>query len=394
MKRKEAVNIPGGTFHVMNRGNRQQRIFEDECDREVCKRILGEVSTEYSVDVLAETQMFTHFHAVVTTPRGNLSDFMERWEGRYAQYFNVRHRRAGHLFEGPFRCVIVEHDVHLFIATAYVFNNPVKSGLVSAPEGWKWSSYAANVGLVPAPEYISNAWLETLFSTSSLHEAQALLRQCMNAPHPVLTYLDVAAIDCDQVFRSYIADRLEAMEQPCSYRTLSRPPLDVLFPTGLERLAVVERIRVAHEAHGYKLNEIAPYVGLQPANVSRLYRGNRRRNSRRGQSTSRRIEPTPGLLQSDRPTDADLELRHEPATADAELSKEAIIVLEPKKITPAGVDLARSAIEIGELGNGNDRSSTLNQRPSARAKLKLGDEVNVDGPKPQSVTKAAVDPRS
>src|ERR1051325_5012591 len=130
MRRKESVDIPGGTFHVMNRGNRKARIYEDDCDRDMFKQILIETKEEYGVDILCETQQVTHFHGVVTTPRGNLSDFMERWQGRYAQYYNCRHDRVGHLFQGPYRCVIVEHDLHLFIATAYLFDNPVVSGIV------------------------------------------------------------------------------------------------------------------------------------------------------------------------------------------------------------------------------------------------------------------------
>lgn len=376
----------------MNRGNRKQRIYEDQCDRAVCKQILVEVKAEYDVEVLVETQMTTHFHAVVKTPRANLSDFMERWEGRYARYFNLRHRRVGHLFQGPFRCVVVEGDLHLFVVVAYVFNNPVKSGLVAKPENWKWSTYAANAGLVPTPEYLSNAWLETLFPAASLEEAQALLRQCMNAPHPILAYLDIAANDRDRVIRPFIVERLEALEQPCSYQRLIRPPLDLLFPSGLDRSAYSERIRLAHETYGYKLKDIAPFVALQPANVSRLYRALQRAKGPNKQGTSRRMATENGLLHLNRPPDTDLELRHEPAAPDAELSEEAVIVLEPKQITPAGVDLARSIIEIGQLRDGNDGPSALDQRPAAGAKLKLRDEIDVDGAQPQSVTKSAVDP--
>jgi len=389
MRRIQPVDIPGGTFHVANRGNRKGRIYEDDHDRVMFDRILAEVKEEYDVDVRCEAQLFTHFHAVVTTPRGNLSDFMERWEGRYAQYYNWRHNRVGHLFQGPFRCTIVEHDLHLFIAVAYLFNNPIESGLVSKPEDWKWSTYAANVGLRRPPAFLSTSWVETLLPTSSLTESQALLRRCMSHARPIEAYLEAVNSDCDVSLRSYISARLKELEQPCSYQKLTRPPLEHLLRKEMTRAELAEAIRVAHETYGYKLKDIAPYAELQPANVSRIYRVHRRAIE---SSTSRRIQLAANLLDFDSPADADLELRHESAATDAKLCEETVVVLEPKQITAAGVDLARSLIETGDLRDGDDRSAALKQRPPGSAKLKLGDQVDVDRPKPQPIAETAVDP--
>ncbi len=72
--------------------------------------------------------MVNHFHLVVVTPHGNLSEFMEQLEGRFARYSNWRHGSVGHLFQGRFRDVVIEHDIHLLIALCYVFLNPVSAG--------------------------------------------------------------------------------------------------------------------------------------------------------------------------------------------------------------------------------------------------------------------------
>src|SRR5215210_9509441 len=113
MSRHPCPMICGGTYHVMNRGNRKALIFEDDRARRRFLRILIEELTRYAVKLLGGCEMNNHFHCVVTTPHGNLADFMEQLESRFAKYSNWRYQRVGHLFQGPYRGVVIEHDVHL-----------------------------------------------------------------------------------------------------------------------------------------------------------------------------------------------------------------------------------------------------------------------------------------
>jgi REP element-mobilizing transposase RayT len=269
-------NIAGATYHVMNRGNRKVPIYEDERDRKRFNRLLIQAKTKYHVDVLCGTQQVTHFHAIVTTPHANLSEFMQHWEGEYAKYSNWRHGRVGHLFQGPFRRVMIQNDLQLFTAAWYVFTNPVAGGMVRRPEQWKWSTYAATAGLAPLPEYLSIDWLETLLPAESLKASQELLRRCMAAPYPIGAYLDAVNPTCQAALRSYTFERLQSIPQPCSYRTLMRPSLDELFQQHQRPEARAEAIRVAHETHGYKLAEIARCLGVHRATASQIYCRKRR----------------------------------------------------------------------------------------------------------------------
>ena len=112
MARKLRPRIHGGIYHVMNRGNRKAPIFEDDRDRKRFTWLLIEAAKEYGVEIQCGTQMRTHFHLVVLTPHANISEFMQQFEGRFARYINWRYNRVGHLFQGPFRSVVVENDVH------------------------------------------------------------------------------------------------------------------------------------------------------------------------------------------------------------------------------------------------------------------------------------------
>ncbi len=255
----------------MNRGNRRALIFEDDRDRRRFVRILIETVREYHVKLLGGTQMGNHFHLVVLTPHANLSQFMQQLEGRFAEYSNWRHARDGHLFQGRFKGVIVENDIHLFTAMWYVFTNPVAACLVGRPEDWKWSTYGATAGLASVPDYLSIEWVETLFPASSLEQSQCLLRQCMNDPRPVQAYLQAAEPTMSEGLRSYVSERSRDVAQPCTYQSLMRPPIEDLFPTTLEGAELIRAIVVAHEMHGFKMAEIAHCVGRHPTTVSRIY---------------------------------------------------------------------------------------------------------------------------
>lgn len=64
----------------------------------------------------------------------------------FTQWSNRRHRRTGHLLQGRFKAILVDADSYLLELTRYVVLNPVRAGMVEAPEEWPWSSYRATVG--------------------------------------------------------------------------------------------------------------------------------------------------------------------------------------------------------------------------------------------------------
>ena len=101
--------------------------------------------------------MDTHVHVVVQTPEPNLGRGMQWLCGRYAQDFNARWQRSGHLFGRRFYSAVITTDRHLLGSIAYVLRNPVEAGLVDRAESWPWSSYASTVGLVAAPSFLDVA---------------------------------------------------------------------------------------------------------------------------------------------------------------------------------------------------------------------------------------------
>jgi putative transposase len=275
MSRKARLNIPGATYHVMNRGNRKALIFEDDRDRRQFLRGLVREQEIYGVKTLAGCLIGNHFHLAVTTPHGNLSDFMEQLEGHFASYSNWRHHRTGHLFGGPFRDVLIENDIHLLTALCYIFMNPVAARLARAHQDYKWSTYAATAGFTTVPPFLSLDWLASLFPDMSLSDSQRRFRALMESSNAVETYvqdsdseLAVSPEAIKRVISSYTGEQLYRGTLPRAYRSALRLSLDELKQVNV---SVCDFISEARIVHGYRNADIAKALGLHPGTVSRMF---------------------------------------------------------------------------------------------------------------------------
>jgi putative transposase len=125
----------------MARGNERKPIYLDSKDRAAFLRRLGEVIKRYGWECLAYCLLENHYHLIIRTPRPTLSRGMKVLNGGWAAYFNARHERVGHLFQGRFRSVLIRSHEHFLVTLRYVLRNPVAAELCSHPRDWPWSSY-------------------------------------------------------------------------------------------------------------------------------------------------------------------------------------------------------------------------------------------------------------
>jgi putative transposase len=95
----------------------------------------------YGWQVHAFALMDNHDHLYVETPEPNLSAGMQHLNGSYTSYFNRRHRRSGHLFQGRYRAQLIENEGHYWEVSRYIHLNPVRARLMASPQEWRWSSY-------------------------------------------------------------------------------------------------------------------------------------------------------------------------------------------------------------------------------------------------------------
>jgi putative transposase len=107
--------------------------------------------------------MPNHLHLLLETPQPNLGAGMQRLQGSYAQSFNRRHHRTGHLFQGRYGSAYITSDEHLWTVAGYVALNPVSAGLCEAPEEWPWSSHGSMLDARRRPGWLDGPRLLSYF---------------------------------------------------------------------------------------------------------------------------------------------------------------------------------------------------------------------------------------
>lgn len=140
---------------MATRGVDDERVFRDTWDYRRFLAALGAVVGRYGWCCHAYCLMGTHYHLLLTTPQPNLAAGVQRLNGGYAQDFNGRHERRGHLFGGRYAARVVERDEHLLETARYLALNPVRAGLCTRPDDWRWSSHRAAIGAAATPRFLS-----------------------------------------------------------------------------------------------------------------------------------------------------------------------------------------------------------------------------------------------
>jgi len=141
MARPLRIQYPGAYYHVTCRGNERRRIFYDEEDYSVFIEKLDLSLEIYNVVLLVYICMPNHFHLLLTTPEGNLSEFMRHFNISYTSAFNRRHRRVGHLYQGRYKAYLIDADNYLLEVSRYIHLNPVRTKALSKrPFNEKWKA--------------------------------------------------------------------------------------------------------------------------------------------------------------------------------------------------------------------------------------------------------------
>lgn len=132
-------------YHLTARGVGRMNIFEDDDDRRKLLELLSRSQAETSVEIYAWCLMSNHIHLIVRGPLEETSRMMRKTLGPYAMFFNSRHGRVGHLFQGRFASVPVLGEAQLLSAIRYVHDNPAEAGICACDE-YPWSSYREYTG--------------------------------------------------------------------------------------------------------------------------------------------------------------------------------------------------------------------------------------------------------
>jgi len=126
MARPLRIQYPGAFYHITCRGNERKEIFLDDKDRNRFLALLTESLETYQVILYAYILMINHFHLLVQTKRANLSEFMRCFNICYTGWFNYRHHRCGHLYQGRYKAFLIDADNYLLEVSRYLHLNSVR----------------------------------------------------------------------------------------------------------------------------------------------------------------------------------------------------------------------------------------------------------------------------
>ena len=155
MSRPLRIEYPGAFYHVTSRGNERKMVFQNSRDREKFLSYLESAHDRYGAIIHTYCLMGNHYHLVLETPRGNLSQIIHHINGAYTTYFNIKRDRSGHLFQGRFKGILVEKDAYCKELSRYIHLNPVRAGMVKSPSEYPWSSYGYFIGRDKKPEWLT-----------------------------------------------------------------------------------------------------------------------------------------------------------------------------------------------------------------------------------------------
>jgi REP element-mobilizing transposase RayT len=133
----------------MVRGINKSSIFNDDKDRQLFLERLGENVIAAGAVVYAWVLMTNHVHILFKSGKQGISVVMRKQLTWYAQYYNRRHSRTGHLFENRYKSILCEEDNYLLALIRYIHLNPVRAGIVatmSELDRYSWSGHSAVVG--------------------------------------------------------------------------------------------------------------------------------------------------------------------------------------------------------------------------------------------------------
>jgi putative transposase len=257
----------------MCRGNQSRAIFQSQEDADLFVRCLGEMCVRNRAVVHTWCLMSNHYHLLLETPQGNLSDAMKWFQGTFTQRYNARHKLWGHLFQGRYKAKVVDSSDSSYLrkVSEYIHLNPADAGLVKAGKlaEYPWSSYPFYL----QPPSKRPVWLvvQEVLRACGIPDESAKSRRAyeayMNLRHQslVMKAMDVAdQVAWKQMERGWMHGSVEFRKRMT----------DCLEEQGKARLKSVvdaeQKRDLGEAAASVTLQKCLSYFGVRPDDLRRL----------------------------------------------------------------------------------------------------------------------------
>jgi REP element-mobilizing transposase RayT len=235
MPRRAREKSGTGIYHVMLRGINRQNIFEEEEDYIRFKNLLYQMV--WPVDdtgqqlparctLYAYCLMSNHVHLLIREAAEDLASVIKRIGTAYAQYYNKKYQRFGHLFQDRFKSEPVNDNAYFFTLMQYIHQNPLSAGIAKTISDYPWSSWEEY-------ERAGNG-IPMICSTKPVLDRLPIdnLRELVNEPLPktvmVLDYDSGSVVRTDDELKAYLHDVFD-IQHPTDLQQMDRERLDELL---------------------------------------------------------------------------------------------------------------------------------------------------------------------
>jgi REP element-mobilizing transposase RayT len=254
MARKPRIDLDG-FHHIVNRGVARSRVYRSDEDKQKFLEILCKACRDYKVNVHDYCLMDNHYHLLVETTTQNLSLFMRQINANYAIYFNKKYKRTGHLWQGRYRSWYVVNETYLYMLFRYIEHNPIQAKL------------SREIGTYPFT--LLATVLNTKQEVIPCARHSKLIKEYHNAGIQELIGKPLSKKEQ----RALEAERKKPIvQQEHTFKQKKEIPLNKHFAhiqdTATRNNAILKAID-----DGYTQGEIARYLGLSTAMISKIFRG-------------------------------------------------------------------------------------------------------------------------
>lgn len=285
MGRSLRIEYPGAHYHVTSRGNERKDVFKSQKDREQFLEYLESAVNRYEAVIHAYCLMNNHFHILLETPSGNLSKIMQHINGAYTNYFNMKRKRSGHLFQGRYKAIVIEADEYAQQLSRYIHLNPVRANIVGKPEEYRWSSYLDYVGERKRPEWLETSTILDYFGKGEdrFTKYRGFVEELLDSEYDsplrgvvASTILGSESFVCELTER-HIDGKQDDRELPAARKLMSKPSLQAITEavkdiSNSSRVTKNASIYLCHKYSGAGLKEIGEKFGTKESAVSQASR--------------------------------------------------------------------------------------------------------------------------
>ena len=152
MPRKKLLRTSDFPYHITTRSNNREWFQLPLCSVwSYCLKSLTYAHDKIPINFHAFVLMGNHYHLLMSTPNANIDQFMYFFNKHLADQLRVHSKRINRVFGGPYSWCLVDHETYLYNVVRYVFQNPLRKGIVTLVQDYPFSTLRYEVNNLKFP---------------------------------------------------------------------------------------------------------------------------------------------------------------------------------------------------------------------------------------------------